>query len=315
MKQKMVKVFAPASIANLCVGFDVLGVALQKTGDIVVAKRNATHEFRFSVKTAFENVPTSPTDNIAAHVASNMIKELKLPFGIDLELHKLMPVGSGMGSSGASSVAAAFAVNALLKKPLTKMDLLPFVIEGERKASGAAHADNVAPSLLGGACIIRNQSPYDVIPFSVHRSLMWIVIRPTIMIETAKARQLLPPSLPLDKVVQQLGNISGFVLGLLSGDATLIGKCMIDHIAEPVRSTLIPGFSEIKTAALKAGAIGCGISGSGPALFAIARSPKTAEHVAKKMIKTLFNVTGLKADCFISRTNQVGAKIIKVSQV
>jgi len=313
MKFKKVKAFAPASIANLGVGFDVLGVALQQLGDIVIAKSTSHREFNFTLKTQIEAVPTSTKDNIAAYVAENMMRELKIPFGIDLELHKLMPIGSGLGSSGASAVAAAMAVNALLSKPLKKIDLLPFVIEGEKKASGAMHADNVAPSLLGGACIIRPPI-CDVIPFSVHRSLVWVVIRPHMSIATAFARTVLPETVSLPKVTEQLGNISGFLLGLISGDAHLIRKCMVDHIAEPVRSPFIPGFAAVKAAAIKAGALGCGISGSGPALFAITKSKTIANRVAKKMINTLQNVAELKADYYISRTNVIGAHILKESK-
>lgn len=310
MKQKSVKAYAPATIANLTAGFDVLGVALESPGDFVTAKRNDHGQFNFSVETQFADIPTAIDKNVAAHVALHIINALKPAFGIDMILHKMMPVGSGLGSSGASSVAAAVAVNALLDEPLAKPDLLPFVIEGERKASGAAHADNVAPSLFGGACIVRNENPLDIIPFPVYHAITWIVIHPHMMIATADARRILPSHLILKDVTRQMANISGLVLGLVQGDAAMITRCMVDHIAEPERQALIPGFITIKNAAMAAGAAGFGISGSGPSLFAITLQADKAEGIAKAMTQALFTSGNLQADVFISRTNVTGATIV-----
>jgi len=307
MKPKRVKVYAPATIANLCAGFDVLGIALETPGDSVMATRTANKEFRFSVETTFLNIPISIEDNVAAYVSSKMMDELKLPFGIEMVLHKSMPVGSGLGSSGASSVAAAVAVNALLDKPLTKKELLHFAIEGERKASGTAHVDNVAPSLFGGACIVLNEKSLDVVSFPVHNDITWIVIHPHTTIATSDARRILPTTVPLSDVTCQMGNVSGLVLGLIQGDAELIHKCMVDHIAEPVRQSFIPGFIEMKQAAMASGAIGCGISGSGPSVFAVTLARDKAERIAKQMIFALAKAEGIKADIYISQTNCQGA--------
>jgi len=311
MRKKTVKVFAPASIANVGAGFDVLGVALHKPGDVIIAKRGPVPGLQFSVKTTVDDVPLSANDNLAAYVANNMMADLRPSFGIEMVLHKLMPIGSGLGSSAASCVASAMAVNALLAKPLQKYDLLPYALAGEQKISGGYHADNVAASLFGGGCIVRNENKLDIVPFVVHRSLTWVLVHPHYVIKTAEARRVLPASLPLHQIIQQLGNTSSFVLGLIQGNAKLIRKTMIDHIAEPVRREMVPGYSEMKQAALSAGAIGCAISGSGPSLFALTKSKAIAKKVALQMQKALKNATGLESDYYISTTNVSGAKILQ----
>jgi len=310
MKCKIVKVYAPASIANIGVGFDVLGVALDEPGDYVIAKRLKKKQFEFSVETNVEDIPVSIEQNIAACVAIHMIKQLNVDFGVDLILHKMMSVGTGLGSSAASSVASAVAINALLPKPLSKLELLPFAVFGERVASEYAHADNVAPILFGGACVIRNEIPLDVIPFEVHPSITWIVVTPKISILTVKARGILPSLVSLSDVARQMGNMTGFVLGLMRGDANLIQRCMVDHIAEPYREKLIPGFYAVKNAALEAGAVACGISGSGPAMFAITLSKDRVDNIAASMIEAFQIDASLGSDCYISQTNNVGATIV-----
>jgi homoserine kinase len=310
MEEKKITVYAPASIANMSAGFDVLGVALASPGDFVTVKRIPKGEFLFTVETTLPNIPTSIEKNIAAHVASLMLAELKPDFSIEMILHKMMPIGSGIGSSAASCAAAAFAVNALLPHPLAKKELLPFAVEGERLANGVAHADNVAPSLFGGACIIRNEDPMDVISFPVHNDVVWIVVTPHLSIITATAREGLPQTLPLTMVSRQMGNSAGMVVGLMQGNANIIQDCAVDHIAEPFRQSLVPGFAEMKQAAHAAGAIACGISGSGPALFAITLSKNKAEKIAANMIATLFKLTGINADSYISTTNAKGATTV-----
>jgi homoserine kinase len=310
MNTKKVKVFAPATIANLGSGFDVIGIALEQPGDFVVAKRKHEAGLAFSVHTKFEDIPTDPTMNVAGHVALLMLDDLRPPFGMSLRLDKRMPVGSGLGSSAASSVAAAVAVNALLLKPLKKVELLRFVVEGERKASGTPHADNAAPSLLGGACLIRSYEPLDVISVPIKNNIFWVVVHPHTVIRTEDARNVLPKAIALQTAIRQWGNISGLTIGLASGDATLIGKCVADAIAEPVRGNLIPGFHEVKAAALNAGAYGCSISGSGPSVFAVTSSLPSARKVALTMKKTFATVAGIACDVFISRINREGATIV-----
>jgi homoserine kinase len=310
MIPRSVKAFAPATISNLGPGFDVLGVAVHKPGDFVIARRQEEPGLSFLLQTAQAHVPQDPQKNVAAYVARLILREMKPSFGVQLLLQKAMPIGSGLGSSAASSVAAAMAVNALMTKPLKRPELLRFALEGERFACGSLHADNAAPSLLGGACLIRSYDPLDVVPVPVDESLVWIVVHPHVVVLTKKARAILPRQIPLRSAVRQWGNVAGLVLGLASGDRSLIQRCVEDVIMEPIRARLIPGFHEVKQAALKAGALGCSISGSGPSVFSIAPSMKSAHTISRAMVRTFRQIAGVRSDVFVSRTNAQGASII-----
>lgn len=310
MRTRRVHVFAPATISNLGSGFDVLGIAINQPGDFVTAERIRESKLSFSVRTAQEDIPADAQNNVAAHVASLMLQEFKPPFGIKMVLHKKMPMGSGLGSSAASSVASVVAVNALLPKPLKKYGLLRFTLEGERKASGSAHADNAAPSLLGGACLIRSYEPLDVISIPIVNSIVWVVIHPHVVVRTQDARDILPKAVTLQIAIRQWGNISGLTVGLATGNAELVGKCVADAIAEPVRSHLIPGFDDVKHAALQAGALGCSISGSGPSIFAVAKNARAARAIGLAMKKTFTRVANVQSEVYISRVNMDGAKIM-----
>ncbi len=310
MKPKSVRVFAPATISNLGSGFDVLGLAIDQPGDYVIAERQEELSLSFRVQSILNEVPTDSSKNVAAHVASLMLRELEPAFGLRMLLQKRMPVGSGLGSSAASSVAAAVAVNALLPKPLTKPELLRFAVEGERKASGAPHADNVTPSLFGGACLVRSYDPLDVISIPIRNTIVWVVVHPRLIVHTEEARKVLPESIPLPTAIRQWGNVSGLTVGLTSGNAGLVGKCVEDVIVEPVRARLIPGFYNVKESALKAGALGCSISGSGPSMFAVADSLHSAKKIASAMAKTFARVASVKCDVYVSRVNMKGAKVV-----
>ena len=309
MKPRSVKTYAPATISNLGPGFDTLGVAINSPGDTVVARRRSEPGLGFSVATKNAGVPLDAKKNVASFVASLLLSEQRPSFGIEMILHKSMPVGSGLGSSAASSVAAAVAVNALLAKPLGKADLLPFVLEGERLACGSAHADNAAPSLLGGGCLIRSYDPVDVVPFPINPSLVWIVVHPHTEVLTKKARTILPDQIPLRSAIRQWGNVAGLIMGLGAGDRDLIKRCVEDVVAEPLRAQLIPGFYDVKKAALAAGALGCSISGSGPSIFAIASSMQKARTIGTSMAKTFRLVASIESNVYISRTNGIGARI------
>lgn len=310
MRPQSVKSYAPATISNLGPGFDTLGVAINSPGDTVVARRRSEPGLGFSVATDDAAVPLDPKKNVAGYVATLLMREKRPPFGIDMVLHKSMPVGSGLGSSAASSVAAAVAVNALFVKPLTKIQLLPFILEGERLACGSAHADNAAPSLLGGGCLIRSYEPLDVVPFPIASSLVWIVVHPNTEVLTKKARTMIPKQIPLRSAIRQWGNVAGLVMGLASGDQSLITRCVEDVVAEPLRAELIPGFHEVKRAALNAGALGCSISGSGPSVFAIAPSLKKARVIGTIMAGTFRAAADIQSDLYLSRTNTIGARIV-----
>jgi homoserine kinase len=230
--------------------------------------------------------------------------------GIQLDIKKNMPLGSGLGSSAASSVAAVVAVNHLLDSPFTTSELLPFTVEGEIAASGTPHADNVAAALYGGFVLVKTHHPPDVIPLPTPAKLYCTLIHPDIEIETKSSRLILKKDVPLAKAVTQWGNVGALVAALFMDDYELIGRSLHDEIIEPVRSVLIPGFTEMKQAAMKAGALGCSISGSGPSLFALSTSKKTAQEVGTKMGAVLKSI-GLDYNMYLSKINTEGASIRK----
>lgn len=309
-KVKEVKVFAPASVANVNCGFDVMGFALERPGDEIVARRSDEPGVHVAKVTGDDGLlPTSASKNTAGVSAQALLNHLETETGIELEIHKKMPMGSGLGSSAASAVGAVIAVNRLLGNPLELMDLLSFAAEGERIACGAAHLDNVAPSLLGGFVFIRRQVPPDVIELDCPKPLYAAVIHPKIEIRTEDTRKILRREIPLSKAVTQWGNVGGLVAGLLTGDYELIARSLEDVIIEPVRSVLIPGFGEVKKAALDAGALGSGISGSGPSIFALCKSKKVAGTVAGAM-STEFENIGLENDIYISKIERNGPRIL-----
>lgn len=312
MTMNRVKVFAPASISNVGPGFDVLGIAIEQPGDIVIAERTPKRGLHFLLQQDSVVVPTD-INNVAAHVAQLMINTLQPNFGITLTLQKLMPIGSGLGSSGASAAAAAFAVNLLLDNPLTKSDLIVFAAEGERLASGSAHADNVAPSLLGGICLIRSYHPLEVLQLPHQNQLYWIVVHPHLVIETKQARALLPTHIPIAEAISQCSHLAALVTGLQSGDSDLIASALVDHIAEPVRAPLIPGYDAVKNAALRAGALGFSISGSGPSVFAIATTIDSAKHVENAIQQAFKQHASVDSDAYCSRINNRGAVLLESS--
>ncbi len=311
MTKKRVTIFAPATIANLGSGYDILGVAIDKPGDTAIAQRTREPGLQFSLLTKHQDVPSSSRKNVAAHVASLMLEEFKPPFGIALTLNKLMPIGSGLGSSAASSVASVMAINELLPKKLPRRDLLRFAVEGERLASGSPHADNVAPSLLGGACIIRSYDPLDVVHIPAGKLPVWVVVHPHVIVRTEEARRLLPKSIPLRTAIRQWGNVGGMIAGLMNGDPALIGKCVEDHVAEPARSPLIPAFDFVKQTALDHGATGCSISGSGPSMFAVASSLAQAKTIGRAMKHAFEHYAGVDSEVYFSRANAEGASILQ----
>ena len=220
-----------------------------------------------------------------------------------------MPLGSGLGSSSASSVAGVFAVNKILNSPLETKELLPFAMEGERIACGSAHADNVAPALLGGFVVIRSYAPLDFFQIPTPKNLYVSIVHPDIEVNTKDARHILKNEVSMKKAISQMGNVAGMIAGLMSSDYKLIGRSMVDFIIEPIRSILIPQFFEVKMAALEAGALGCSISGAGPSIFAFSEGKETAEKVEKAM-KQQFEIVGIHTNSYVSTVNNVGPKII-----
>lgn len=310
VKKEFVKAFAPATVANVCCGFDVLGFALDYPGDEVWARKTDAPGIVISDIKGIEGLSADPKENVIGVVAQKMLTDLGITHGLELQLHKGMPVGSGMGSSAASSAAAAFAVNEVLGKPFTTQELVVYAMEGERKASGSAHADNVAPSLLGGFVLVRDYDPLDVVPLGTPVDLYCTVIYPQIELKTSLARSILKKEIPLKKGIRQWGNLAALMAGLLKGDYGLIGRSLHDEIFEPERSILIPLFKQTKEAALTAGALGCGISGSGPSIFALSATSQQAEEV-KLAMQQAYAESGIEIKAYVSKVPEQGARLIE----
>jgi homoserine kinase len=306
-----VKVFAPASIANLGPGFDALGVALEGLGDVVQARRTERPGVALVEMTGEkENIPTDPAKNCAGRAAESVLKQLKgkaaKEAGLEMKLHKGLPQGSGLGSSAASAVGGAVAAHLLFGSALGSNTLLEAALEGEVLASGSRHADNLAASLLGGFTIVRSHAPLDVIRLELPSAMRFVVVLPGMEIETRFARSVLPEMISLKDAKSNWANTAALVAAVAHGNLADFGRAVDDQVVEPVRSKLIPGFADVKRAALEAGAHGCSISGAGPALFAVANSD-TAERVALAM-HAAFQRHGLPSRHFICPPDNRGAR-------
>ncbi|MEN0004172.1 MAG: homoserine kinase, partial [Bacteroidota bacterium] len=260
-----IKVFAPASVANVAVGYDILGFALEKPGDEIIARFSDSKGLKITKITGAKGkLPYEVEKNTAGYAAQKLLEHLgEAERGIKLEIHKKMPFGSGLGSSAASAAAGVMAINELLKRPLTKRELLPFAVLGEQIADGAYHADNVGPSLIGGMLLIRSNKDLDVHRLPIPKGIHVSVIHPDVKVLTKHAREVLSDQVSLEKVITQSGNLAGLIIGLYQENIELIGRSLKDVIIEPQRAQLIPHFQEVKDAALQNGALGCSISGAG----------------------------------------------------
>lgn len=310
MKEE-VRVFAPATVANVAVGFDILGFAIGAPGDEVVARRSGVPGLRIVEITGDGGkLPYAVEKNTAGFAAARFLEQLgETGVGIELEIHKRMPFGSGLGSSAASAAAGVMAVNALLGMPVTKLGSLHCAVLGEEIADGAYHADNVAPSLLGGIVLIRSNVGLDVHSLPIPDELYAAVVYPHVSILTKDAREVLSPGTTLRQSIQQCGNIAGLVVGLYESDYSLISRSLEDVIIEPQRSQLIPGFAQVKEAAIAAGALGCSISGAGPSVFALCKGAACAQEAAKAM-GAAFDRLDIPNDTYASPINREGAKVI-----
>lgn len=306
-------VFAPASVANVACGFDILGFAIEKPGDIVRAVISKNIGVRIVSIQGDEGVlPTDVLKNTAGVAALRTLEHIQTmygeEFGVDIHIKKNMPSGSGLGSSAASAVAASVAINALFDNPIVAEDLVHFAMKGEAIASGAEHADNVAPSLLGGITLIRGYHPLDIIRIHVPSDLIAVVVNPHVIVKTKEARAILPKKISLHDAITQTGNIAGLIAGCMREDYGLIGRSLIDVIAEPHRARLIPCYDAMKTAAMQAGALGFNISGSGPSVFALTQSLSKAKAIARAIVHTLKR-EGVTSSTYISPINTVGPKV------
>jgi homoserine kinase len=305
-----IKVFAPATVANVVCGFDVLGFAVNAPGDEVVMRFTDKPGVTISKITGDNGrLPMNAEKNTVSASVQHYLKHInRTDVGVDIELHKKMPIGSGLGSSSASTVAGLFAINELLDKPLTAMEMVPFAMKGEELACGTGHADNVAPAMLGGFVLIRSYEPLDIIKLPTP-NLYCAIVFPDVDVPTRDARQMIRKSVLLKDAVVQWGNVAGLVTGLFMNDIDLIGRSMHDVLVEPTRSILIPDFYKMREMAMELGAVSFGISGSGPSVFAFTRDEQTALNITNKIQQHL---TGLHiaSQTYVSAVNQEGPKII-----
>ena len=304
-----IKLFCTATIANVSCGFDVLGLALDTVGDEMVIRKVAKKGVTIT-KIVGQDLPLETHNNVAGVAALALLSKVDTDFGFEIEIYKNIKPGSGIGSSAASSAGAVFGINELLGKPFSNHDLIEFAMQGERLASGVAHADNVAPALLGGFTLVKSTEPLEVLKIHTPSELYATVIHPQIEVKTSDSREILRNSVPLKTAIKQWGNVGALISGLYTEDYELIGRSLEDHIVEPIRSILIPAFDAVKEESIKSGALGAGISGSGPSIFALSKGLKTATKVGKAM-KKVYEKVGIDYDVHISKINTEGIKIIK----
>lgn len=303
-----IKVFAPATVSNVGCGFDILGFAIDGIGDEIIIKPREKKGLIISKIIGDKGKLPKEIDNNTAGVAAQAVYEyLGLDIGLDMEIRKKMPFGTGLGSSAASAVAGAMAVNEILKRPLTKKELLPFAMKGEQLASGGYHGDNVAPSLLGGMILIRDNPTLDVHRLYVPKGLYVAVVMADVQLMTKEARAILSDTVTLRQHIQQSGNMASLVLGLVNSDLDLIQRSLRDVIIEPQRAQLIPHFYEVQEAAQKAGALGCSISGAGPSIFALCKNSLDAEKIGNAM-QNIYTQHKMESRLFLSGINMEGAK-------
>lgn len=305
---KKVKVAAPATVANLVCGFDILGLCLHDPYDIMEVE--LLNEKKVLVKSADGYpLPEDPALNTAGAPLIEMLKEIEENIGFSVLIHKRIKPGSGVGSSAASAAGAVVAANHLLNNRFTKDELVQFAMFGEKVASGVKHADNITPCIFGGVTLIRSIFPLDIVPLS-SPPLHVTVVHPQIEVRTADARAILKQNVLLKDAIKQWGNIAGLVAGFLKNDYDLIGRSLEDYLVEPVRSILIPGFDDLKRDCKAAGALGGGISGSGPSIFMLSKEEATAREV-EKVMKDCYTQLGIDFHTYVTTINNEGVKILE----
>jgi homoserine kinase len=303
-----VKVHSPATVANLVCGFDVLGMALNEPFDIMTIRLIDEPTVVIHNEDDFD-LPTDPSRNVAGVALQAMIEKLDNKNGFDISIEKRIKPGSGIGSSAASAAGAVVAANLLLENRFSDEELVQMAMYGEKLASGVKHADNIAPCIYGGITLIRSIHPLDIVvlnplPFYV------TIVHPQIEVKTSDARQILKKQILLKDAIRQWGNIAGLVAGLMKSDYDLIGRSLEDVIIEPVRSILIPAFDEVKSKCREAGALGGGISGSGPSIFMLSRNAETAGEV-EIVMKDVYNRVGIDFNTYVTTVNKQGVRIVK----
>jgi homoserine kinase len=302
------KIFVPATVANVSCGFDSLGFAVETVGDEMTFTKTVEKGVKITAITGAD-LTYDIDQNAASAVVKKILTEANASFGISITIHKGFAPGSGLGSSAASAAGAAFGTNQLLGNPFSKLELTKFAMFGEEVACGTPIADNVSAAIFGGFVLVRSYTPLEIIKLPVPTALRIVAIHPQIEVKTKDARAVLPKEISLKDAVTQWANVGGLISGLYSDNYTLISNSLVDIVVEPARKKLIPFFDQVKNSALKAGALGAGISGSGPTIFALCEGDEVAENVYKNIEESYKN-TGIDFELFISKINQEGIKIL-----
>lgn len=308
---KKIKVFAPATVANVVCGFDILGFAVNQPGDEVEMELTGNPGVTI-LKITGDNgkLPLNADKNTVSASVKHYLKHInREDVGAEIVLHKKMPIGSGLGSSSASTVAGLFAINKLMGEPLTAKELVPFAMKGEELACGYGHADNVAPAVMGGFTLVRSYSPLDVISLPTPKGMYAAIVYPEVDVPTKDARQMIRSKIQLQDAVTQWGNVAGLVSGLFMGDFDLIGRSMKDVLVEPIRSILIPGFEDMRQISKNNGGIGFGISGSGPSVFSLTKDEETAKQIVKEQQQHLHKLN-INSKAFVSTVNTEGPRVL-----
>jgi homoserine kinase len=308
-----VTAFAPASVGNVAIGFDILGFAVDALGDrVTVARRGASGVSVSAVRGIAGELPRAAADNTAGRALLAMQEALQPGFGFDIEIDKGIPLGSGLGGSAASAVAAAVAANALLPQPVSRLELLQFAMAGEAVASGSRHVDNISAALFGGLVLTVGIDHPRVKQIPVPQPVRAVIVHPHMFLATARARAILKPGVGLSDFVWQTANLAGFISGCYTDDLDMIRASFEDVVIEPQRQTLIPGFSEVRRAAMEAGALGCSISGAGPSMFAWARAENSAAVLAA--MRREFERQSLATDGWVVELASPGARLVESPQ-
>ena len=302
-----VRVLAPATVSNVVCGFDCLGFALAAPFDEMTVRKTEERDVKIIHHDDF-GLPTDPAKNVAGVALLALMDAAGLDHGFEVDITKHIKPGSGIGSSAASACGAVVAANGLLGDRFSEPDLIEFAMAGEMLASGSRHADNLAPCILGGFTLVRSTEPLDIVSLDFPE-LFATVIHPQIEVRTAEARAMLPKQVPLADAVRNWSNLGAFVAALSKGDHDLMGRSMVDIIVEPARASLIPKFNEMKVACLGAGAIGGGISGSGPSVFMLSKTRKTAEMIQAAM-RDVYGPTGIQFNTYISEIHPEGVRFV-----
>ncbi|MBC2844424.1 homoserine kinase [Winogradskyella flava] len=303
-----IKIFSPATVANVSCGYDAMGFSMEALGDEMIFTKTKEKSVIIS-KIEGADLPFEANKNVVGVVAQHMLNDSKADFGLDIQIFKKFKPGSGLGSSAASASGTAFAINTLLNGKYSNLELTKFAMQGEVTACGSAIADNVAAAIYGGFILVRSYEPLDIIGIPTPSKLVATVIHPQIEIKTEAARKVVPQNIPVKTAISQWANVGGLVSGLYAEDFDLIGRSLVDLVAEPNRKKLIPYFDEVKEAAISNGALGAGISGSGPSIFALSKGKQTANKVAEAM-NTVYKNSGIDYSIYVSNISKAGARII-----